>query len=51
MISGNGGQGVQAVVINPNNPNEIVAVAPSGYLNVSYNGGATWSGIDWTATL
>ena len=51
LIAGNGGQGVQAVVINPNNPNEIVAVAQSGYLNVSYDGGTTWSGIDWSIAV
>jgi hypothetical protein len=36
LISGNnGGQGIQAVAVNPANPNEIVAVAGSGYLNIS----------------
>jgi len=49
LIAGNSGnQGVQAVAINPNNPNEIVAVAQSGYINVSYDGGTTWTGIDWS---
>ena len=29
LISGNnGGQGIQAVAVNPSNPNEIVAVSP-----------------------
>ncbi len=51
LIAGNGGQGIQAVLVNPSNPNEIVAVAASGYLNVSYNGGTTWSGIDWSISV
>ena len=38
--------GIQSIAINPNNPNEIVTVSAADYLNVSYNGGATWSGID-----
>ena len=41
------GQGIQAVAVNPSNPNEIVVVSPAGYLDVSYNAGATWSGVDW----
>jgi hypothetical protein len=51
LIAGNNGQGIQAVAINPNNPNEIVAISGGGYLNVSYNGGTTWSGIDWTISV
>ena len=35
--------GIEAVVINKQNPNEIVSVAPSGYLRISYDGGTTWS--------
>ena len=50
LISGNnGGQGIQAVAVNPSNPNEIVAVAPSGYLNISYNAGSTWTGLMWSS--
>jgi hypothetical protein len=45
------GQGIGGVAINPNNPNEIVTITPSGNLNVSYNGGSTWSGADWTTDL
>ena len=51
LIAGNNGQGVESVAINPNNPNEIVAIAASGILNVSYNGGATWSGVDWSVAV
>jgi Bacterial Ig domain len=50
LISGNnGGQGIQAVTVNPSNPNEIVAVAASGYLNISYDAGATWTGPMWNS--
>ena len=41
------GAGIQAIAVNPSNPNEIVLVSPAGYLDVSYNAGATWSGVDW----
>lgn len=44
-----GGQGIQAIAINPSNANEIVLVTPSGYLDVSYDGGTTWSGPDWSS--
>ena len=43
----NGGQGIQSVAVNPSNPNEIVAVSGAGYLNISYNAGATWTGPMW----
>jgi hypothetical protein len=43
--------GLQAVAVNPSNPNEIATLTSSDYLNVSYNGGATWSGIDEVNTL
>ncbi len=36
--------GIQAVAVNPSNPSEIVAVSPAGYLDISYNAGATWTG-------
>ena len=38
--------GINAVAINPNNPNEIVAVSPADLMDVSYDGGQTWSGWD-----
>ena len=41
-----GRPGIQSIAINPNNPNEIVTVRHGWLSNVSYNGGATWSGID-----
>ena len=41
--------GVHAVAINPLNPNEIVASNEGGYLDISYNGGATWSGTDYAS--
>ena len=51
QISGNNdGQGIQAVAVNPSNPNEIVAVSGSGHLDISYNGGATWTGPMYSAT-
>ena len=42
-------QGIQAVAVNPANPNEIVVVAPSGYLDISYDAGATWTGPMWSS--
>src|SRR5262249_39892266 len=39
------------VSINPFNPNEIVAQTPGGSLNISYDGGQTWSGNNWAAQL
>jgi hypothetical protein len=36
--------GIQSVAVDPNNANEIVTQTPSGYLNISYDAGATWSG-------
>ena len=43
------GQGFAAVAVNPSNSNEIIAQSPAGYLDVSYDAGATWSGIDWSS--
>jgi hypothetical protein len=34
---------VQAVAINPVNQNEVVAARASGWINVSYNAGASWT--------
>src|SRR3984885_15293454 len=36
--------GIQAIAVNPSNPNEIVVVSGAGYLDISYNAGATWTG-------
>src|ERR1700727_1630541 len=44
-----GSQGIQAVAVNPSNPNEIVAVSGAGYLNISYNAGVTWTGPMWSS--
>ena len=49
LSTGMSGAGIQAVAVNPNNANEVVAVSPAGYLSVSYDGGATWSGVDWSS--
>jgi hypothetical protein len=47
-----GGNGVQAVAINPFNNNQIVCVDNSGsQMNFSSNGGATWSGINTNTSL
>jgi hypothetical protein len=43
--------GIQAVAVNPFNASEVVAVRPSGWVNVSYNGGSTWSGANYETTL
>ncbi len=43
--------GIQSVAVDPFNPNEIVAQTPAGYLNISYNGGATWSGDSYYSQL
>ena len=43
--------GLQAVAVNPSNPNEIVAMTTSDAINVSYNAGATWSGVTEINTL
>ena len=45
-----GGDGIHAVAVNPNNPNEIVVQYAGGQLDVSYNAGATWSGFDQSYT-
>ena len=39
-------QGVQSVAVNPFNNSEVVAIRASGNINVSYNGGSTWSGVN-----
>ena len=35
---------IQSVAVDPSNPNEVVAETPGGGIDISYNGGATWSG-------
>ena len=47
LISGTNGQGsVNAVAVNPSNPDHIIAADVNGRLNESFNGGTRWSG--WT---
>ncbi|MGJ4940716.1 beta strand repeat-containing protein [Bradyrhizobium sp. HKCCYLS1011] len=46
---GMAGQPIQAVAVNPANPNQIVVQGPGGPISVSYDGGATWSGLDWAS--
>jgi len=36
--------GIHTVAVDPFNPNEIVVQTPGGSLNISYNGGLSWSG-------
>lgn len=43
--------GVETVVVNPGNPNEIAVQSESGQLSVSYDGGATWSGYNANYSL
>jgi hypothetical protein len=44
----NGGNGIQAVAVNPLNSNEVVTITPGGNINMSYNAGTSWSGINWS---
>ena len=50
IVFGSVGTGLQTVAVDPFNPNEIVTQNLCGQLNISYNGGATWSGINIMAT-
>ncbi len=47
----NGGQEMQTVAVNPYNPNEIVTINPGGSFNVSFDAGATWSGMNWASQV
>ncbi len=51
LLADNSGNEIQSVTIDPFNPNEIVLQAPAGYLNISYDGGATWSGDSFYSQL
>jgi hypothetical protein len=51
QLINNGGNGLQAVAVNPSNANAIAIITPGGNLNVSYNAGQTWSGINWGNTV
>jgi len=46
-----GGNGLQGVAVDPLNPSEIVAITSGGSLDISYDGGATWSGDNWAGNL
>src|SRR5581483_3787458 len=46
-----GGNSLQGVAIDPSNPSEIVTITGGGSLNISYDGGATWSGDNWAESL
>lgn len=48
---GVGGNGIQAVAIDPFNASHIVVATPSGILDQSFDGGATWQGLDWNMSL
>jgi len=43
--------GIRTVAVDPFNPNEIVVQSVSGKLNISYNGGVSWSGSDLNNAL
>ena len=36
---------IEAVAVNPANPDEIVVAEPGGALDASFNGGTTWTGV------
>ena len=38
--------GIQSVTVDPFNPQEIVAMGADGAMDLSYDGGATWSGVN-----
>jgi hypothetical protein len=46
-----GGNLLQGVAIDPLNASEIVVISQSGALDITYNGGATWSSDNWNETL
>jgi hypothetical protein len=39
------GSGMSGVAIDPSNPSEIVVQYLDGQINISYNGGASWTGV------
>lgn len=43
------GYNIQAIAVDPKNSNTIVLIASAGYLDVSLDGGTTWTGIIWTS--
>jgi hypothetical protein len=51
LLTTGGGNGMQAVSINPFNNNQIVGTDQSGHITFSSNGGSTWTGINQTGAL
>jgi hypothetical protein len=41
---------LHTVAVNPLNPNEIAVQGAGGNLDVSFDGGVTWSGMNWSYT-
>ena len=50
LPTGVGGNGVQAIAVDPFNNSHLVVVMPGGAVDSSFDAGNTWSGVDWTAT-
>ncbi len=46
-----GGNGVQAVAVDPMNGAHVVMLTPGGTVNQSFDGGQTWSGLFWMGAL
>lgn len=46
-----GGNGIQAVAVNPFNSSQVAGVDASGHITFSNDGGATWTGINQSITL
>ena len=45
------GQEIETVAVDPFNPNEIVTQTQAGQLDISYNAGITWSGLNYNNQL
>jgi photosystem II stability/assembly factor-like uncharacterized protein len=46
-----GQQGVAAIAIDPANSNELVVLSGGGQANLSWDGGSTWTGMDWQTNI
>jgi hypothetical protein len=46
-----GGGGWQGIAINPFNQNELVVTSQAGQTNISYDAGATWTGVNTNTSL
>ena len=51
QLVSNGANSIETIAVDPSNPNEIVALNVGGSLDISYNGGVTWSGVDWSSQV